>query len=142
MYKRQIISSTLGCDGAAAEILSCHHNATFTMDGQEVFRRAVRAVVESSEDAMAKAGVSADDIALMIPHQANVRIIQAMADRLSIPMDRAVITLDRYGNTSASSIPLAFDIARKEGRIKPGQYALLTGFGAGMTWASSIIRWS
>jgi len=137
-----VISSTLGCDGAAAEILSCHHNATFTMDGQEVFRRAVRAVVESSEDAMAKAGITADDIALMIPHQANVRIIQAMADRLSIPMERAVITLDRYGNTSASSIPLAFDIARKEGRIKPGQYALLTGFGAGMTWASSIIRWS
>jgi 3-oxoacyl-[acyl-carrier-protein] synthase-3 len=112
------------------------------MDGREVFRRAVRVVVDSSLDALEKAGITADQLSLIIPHQANIRIIQAVAERLNVPMERAVISLDRYGNTSSSSIPLAVDIARKEGRIKPGEYALLTGFGAGMTWASSIIRWS
>jgi 3-oxoacyl-[acyl-carrier-protein] synthase-3 len=137
-----ILSFSLGTDGTATEILSCHHGDTFTMDGREVFRRAVRAVVDSSLEALEGAGLSADDLSLIIPHQANIRIIQAVAERLGISMDKAVITLDRYGNTSSSSIPLAFDIARKEGRIKPGEYALLTGFGAGMTWASSIIRWS
>ena len=124
------------------DILSFSLAETFTMDGREVFRRAVRAVVESSEQALERAGVKASDLSLLIPHQANIRIIQAVAERLGIDMDRAVITLDRYGNTSSSSIPLAFDIARKEDRIKPGELALLTGFGAGMTWASSIIRWS
>ena len=137
-----ILSFSLGCDGTAADILACNHAETFTMDGREVFRRAVRAVVESSEQALERAGIKASDLSLIIPHQANVRIIQAVAERLGIEMDRAVVTLDRYGNTSSSSIPLAFDIARKEGRIKPGELALLTGFGAGMTWASSIIRWS
>ena len=105
-------------------------------------RRAVRVVVESSQQAMEIAGVTADDLALVIPHQANIRIIQAVVDRLGIGMDRAVIALDRYGNTSSASIPLAFDVARKEGRIKAGDYALLTGFGAGMTWASSVVKWS
>jgi 3-oxoacyl-[acyl-carrier-protein] synthase-3 len=138
----EVLSFSIGAEGTLADILSCNHGEAFTMDGQEVFRRAVRAVVESSEEAMARAGVTADQISLMIPHQANIRIIQAMADRLNIPMENAVITLDRYGNTSSSSIPLAFDIARKEGRIKSGEYALMTGFGAGMTWASTILRWA
>jgi 3-oxoacyl-[acyl-carrier-protein] synthase-3 len=138
----EVLSFSIGAEGTLADILSCNHGEAFTMDGQEVFRRAVRAVVESSEEAMARAGVTADQISLMIPHQANIRIIQAMADRLKIPMENAVITLDRYGNTSSSSIPLAFDIARKEGRIKSGEYALMTGFGAGMTWASTILRWA
>lgn len=137
-----IISFALGADGTAADILACEHASTWTMDGREVFRRAVRCVVESSQEALDLAGITADQLALVIPHQANVRIIQAVAERLNFSMDNAVITLDRYGNTSASSIPLAIDIARKEGCIKAGDYALLTGFGAGMTWASAIIRWS
>jgi len=137
-----IISFSLGAEGTAAEILTCAHNGTWTMDGREVFRRAVRAVVDSSEEAIKLADISSDQISLIIPHQANIRIIQAVADRINVSMDNAVITLDRYGNTSSSSIPLAFDIARKEGRIKKGEYALLTGFGAGMTWASAIIKWS
>ncbi len=137
-----ILSFSLGADGSGADLLTCEHEGTFTMDGREVFRRAVRVVVESSQQALERAGISADELALVIPHQANIRIIQAVVERLGIGMDRAVIALDRYGNTSSASIPLAFDVARQEGRIKTGDYALLTGFGAGMTWASSIVRWS
>jgi 3-oxoacyl-[acyl-carrier-protein] synthase-3 len=137
-----IVSFALGADGSGADLLTCEHESTFTMDGREVFRRAVRVVVESSQQAIERAGITADDLALVIPHQANIRIIQAVVDRLGIGMDRAVIALDRYGNTSSASIPLAYDVARQEGRIKTGDYALLTGFGAGMTWASSVIRWS
>ncbi len=137
-----ILSFSLGADGSGADLLTCEHEGTFTMDGREVFRRAVRVVVESSQQALERAGITADDLALVIPHQANIRIIQAVADRLGIGMDRAVIALDRYGNTSSASIPLAFDVARNEGRIKTGDYALLTGFGAGMTWASAVVKWS
>lgn len=137
-----VMSFVLGTDGTAADILACEHEGYFTMDGREVFRRAVRVVVESSERAIIEAGLTPDDVALVIPHQANIRIIQAVVDRLGIPMDRAVVTIDRYGNTSSASIPLAFHAAREEGRVKTGDYALLTGFGAGMTWASSVVRWS
>ena len=137
-----ILSFSLNADGSGADLLTCEHEGTFTMDGREVFRRAVRVVVESSQQALERAGITADDLALIIPHQANIRIIQAVADRLGIGMDRAVIALDRYGNTSSASIPLAFDVARNEGRIKTGDYALLTGFGAGMTWASAVVEWS
>ncbi len=137
-----LISFSLGADGSAADLLTCEHGGFFEMNGKEVFRRAVRVVVDSAEQALASAGITADDLSLMIPHQANIRIIQAAAQRLGIDMDRAVITLDRYGNTSSSSIPLAFYDARENGRIKAGEYALMTGFGAGMTWASAIVRWS
>ena len=137
-----ILSFTLGADGSGADLLTCEHGGTFTMEGREVFRRAVRVVVESSLRALEIADLTADDLALVIPHQANIRIIQAVVDRLGIGMDRAVIALDRHGNTSSASIPLAYDVARSEGRIKTGDYALLTGFGAGITWASSIVKWS
>lgn len=137
-----LLSFYLGADGAAADLLTCEHGGYFQMDGREVFRRAVRVVVDSAEKAMASAGITSSDISLMIPHQANIRIIQAAAQRLDIDMERAVITLDRYGNTSSSSIPLAFYDARTNGRVKPGEYALMTGFGAGMTWASAVVKWS
>src|ERR1035437_5935984 len=137
-----ILSFSMGADGSGADLLTCEHEGTFTMNGPEVFRRAVRVVVESSQQAIERAGITADDLALVIPHQANIRIIQAVVDRLGIGIDRAVIALDRYGNTSSASIPLAFHVARNEGRIKTGDYALLTGFGAGLTWASSVVKWS
>ena len=137
-----VLSFSLGADGAGADLLTCEHGGFFQMDGKEVFRRAVRVVVESSEVALAEAGITADDISLVIPHQANVRIIRAATQRLGIEMERAVVVLDRYGNTSSASIPLAFADARENGRVKPGEYALLTGFGGGMTWASSVVRWS
>jgi 3-oxoacyl-[acyl-carrier-protein] synthase-3 len=137
-----LLSFYLGADGSAADLLTCEHGGNFEMNGREIFRRAVRVVVDSAEKAMASAGITASDLSLMIPHQANIRIIQAAAQRLDIDMDKAVITLDRYGNTSSSSIPLAFYDARLNGRVKPGEYALMTGFGAGLTWASAIVRWS
>jgi 3-oxoacyl-[acyl-carrier-protein] synthase-3 len=137
-----ILSFVLGADGSAADLLTAPHGGYFWMDGKEIFRRAVRVVVDSAEQAMKIAQVSPDDISLVIPHQANIRIIKAATQRLEIPMERTVITLDRYGNTSSSSIPLAFFDARENGRVKPGEYALMTGFGAGMTWASAVVRWS
>jgi 3-oxoacyl-[acyl-carrier-protein] synthase-3 len=137
-----LISFCLGADGSAADLLTCEHGGYFQMNGREIFRRAVRVVVDSAEKALATAGITADDLSLVIPHQANIRIIQAATQRLGIEMERAVVVLDRYGNTSSASIPLAFDDARQNGRIKPGEYALMTGFGAGLTWASAIVRWS
>jgi 3-oxoacyl-[acyl-carrier-protein] synthase-3 len=137
-----ILSFVLGADGSAADLLMAEHGGYFQMDGKEIFRRAVRVVVDSAEQAMKIAQVSPDDISLVIPHQANIRIIKAATQRLEIPMERTVVTLDRYGNTSSSSIPLAFFDARENGRIKFGEYALMTGFGAGMTWASAVVRWS
>ena len=137
-----LLSFSLGADGSAADLLTCEHGGYIQMDGKEVFRRAVRVVVSSAEKALADAGITADDLALVIPHQANIRIIEAATKRLGIEMDRAVVVLDRYGNTSSASIPLAFADARENGRVKSGDYALMTGFGAGMTWASAVIRWS
>lgn len=137
-----LLSFVLGADGGGADLLTCEHGGFFSMDGREIFRRAVRVVVDSAEKAMEAAGITADDLGLIIPHQANIRIIQAATQRLGIDMERAVVVLDRYGNTSSASIPLAFDDARKNGRVKNGEYALLTGFGAGMTWASAVVRWS
>jgi 3-oxoacyl-[acyl-carrier-protein] synthase-3 len=102
----------------------------------------VRVVVDSAEKALAAAGVSTDQLSLVVPHQANIRIIQAACQRLNVEMDRAVVVLDRYGNTSSASIPLAVVDARADDRLHKGDYALLTGFGAGMTWASAVVRWS
>lgn len=138
----ELLAFELGASGQDADLLTCEHGGFFEMDGKEVFRRAVRVVVDSAEKAMATAGITSDDVALVVPHQANIRIIQAACQRLNIPMDRAVVTLDRYGNTSSASIPLAYVDALENGRVKKGDYALLTGFGAGMTWASAILRWS
>ncbi len=140
--ENDILSFVLGTEGADAELLTCEHNGYFQMDGAEVFRRAVRVVVDSAEKALAMAGVTSDELSLVIPHQANIRIIQAACQRLKVDMDRAVVVIDRYGNTSSASIPLAFADARANDRVHKGDYALLTGFGAGMTWASAVIRWS
>jgi len=140
--ENDLLSFVLGADGSGADLLTCEHEGYFQMDGKEVFRRAVRVVVESAEKAIADAGITSEDLSLIIPHQANIRIIQAACQRLNIPMENAIVVLDRYGNTSSASIPLAFDDARTNGRIKKGEYALMTGFGAGMTWASAIVKWS
>ena len=91
---------------------------------------------------MADAGLGPDDISLMVPHQANVRIIQAACQRLGIPEERTAIVIDRYGNTSSASIPLALNDAIEHGRVHEGDHLLLSGFGGGMTWASAILRWT
>jgi 3-oxoacyl-[acyl-carrier-protein] synthase III len=137
-----LISWNMNSDGSLRHLLKCEHGGTLFMDGKEVFRRAVRVVVESAERAMADAGLGPDDISLMVPHQANVRIIQAACQRLGIPEERTAIVIDRYGNTSSASIPLALYDALETGRVNDGDHLLLTGFGGGMTWASAVFRWS
>lgn len=112
-----------------------------TMDGKEIFRRAARLMVDSAEKALARAGVSTGDIALVVPHQANVRIIEAACKRLDIPMSRTATVLQHTGNTSAASIPLALVDAIEKDCLSPGDLVLLVGFGAGMTAASAVVRW-
>jgi 3-oxoacyl-[acyl-carrier-protein] synthase-3 len=136
-----LLSWNLNSDGSMRHLLYCEHGSTLYMNGKEVFRNAVRVVVESAERAMADAGISADDVSLLVPHQANLRIIQAACQRLGIPMERTVVVIDRYGNTSAASIPLALHDALESGRVNDGDHLLLTGFGGGMTWASAVFRW-
>ncbi len=131
----------LGADGTTRHILYADHGDKMKMDGKEVFRQAVRAMVGSSERAMAKAGVTIEDIAWVIPHQANIRIVESAAHKLHCPRERLVTVLEHTGNTSSGSIPLALVAAVDDGRIQPGDLLLLTGFGAGMTWASAIVRW-
>jgi 3-oxoacyl-[acyl-carrier-protein] synthase-3 len=113
---------------------------TITMNGKEVFKVAVRAMEEISREALAEAGVGIEEVSLVIPHQANRRIIKALAERLGVPLEKVVINLDKYGNTSAASIPVALDEARRQGRIKPGDIVLLNAFGAGFAWGASVIR--
>ncbi len=111
------------------------------MDGLEVFRFAMRAMGDSAMRALADAGLQASDLDLLIPHQANQRIIEAAARRLDLPMEKVMVNLERYGNTSSASIPIALDEAVKGGRIKRGDNIVLSGFGAGLTWGSCALRW-
>jgi 3-oxoacyl-[acyl-carrier-protein] synthase-3 len=151
-----LLAWDLGCDGSAAGLLEVPAGGSrrpasletvaegghyLKMQGQQVFRRAVRAVVDSAKLTMERAGVIADDLAWFIPHQANLRIIEAAAQRLGFPSERTLVNIDRYGNTSAASIPLALFEAVEEGRVRDGDLVLLSGFGAGMTWASALLEW-
>jgi len=114
---------------------------TIHMSGKEVYKQAVTAMIDASKKALKEAGLSIHDIACVIPHQANLRIIEAIADRLDISLDRFFVNLDRYGNTSAAAVAMALDEANRSGRIKPGDYILMVVFGGGLTWASTIIEW-
>ena len=136
-----LLSWNLGADGTLRNLLKCDRGGYLAMDGKELFRRAVRIVVESAERALAEAGVSAQDVVAVVPHQANLRIIQAICQRLGIEEDRAAVVIDRYGNTSSGSVPLALDEVVRTGRVQKGDPLLITGFGGGMTWASAVIRW-
>jgi 3-oxoacyl-[acyl-carrier-protein] synthase-3 len=111
------------------------------MRGKEVFKIAVRVMEEAARDILEQQGITSNQIDLVIPHQANLRIIEAIAQYLELPIDRFFVNVDRYGNTSAASIPIAMDEARKAGRIKPGDLTLLVAFGAGLTYGSALIRW-
>jgi 3-oxoacyl-[acyl-carrier-protein] synthase-3 len=137
----EMLAWDLDADGSAERYLYAEVGGNMKMDGKEVFRRAVRIMVDSAQKTMAHAGVSADDIALVVPHQANIRIIQAACDRLDIGMERAAVVLDRTGNTSSASIPLALVDAIDHDKVHEGDLVLLVGFGAGMTAASAIVRW-
>jgi 3-oxoacyl-[acyl-carrier-protein] synthase-3 len=151
-----VISTHIGSDGEFTDILfmpgggsrcpitkeNAHLNlATIHMTGKEVYKQAVTAMLNASKKALEQAGLSIDDIACVIPHQANLRIIEAIADRLKIPIEKFFVNLDKYGNTSAAAVAMALDEANRTGRIKHGDYVLMVVFGGGLTWASTIIEW-
>ncbi|MBP7950658.1 MAG: ketoacyl-ACP synthase III [Verrucomicrobiales bacterium] len=153
---RVVISTVLGSDGRLTDILSVPgggsampitpENAeqrlnTIHMHGREVYKHAVTKMCESCELAIQRAGLKPENIARVIPHQANLRIIEAILDRLNLPKERAFLNLDKYGNTSAAAIAIALDEANRSGSIKEGDYVLMVAFGAGLTWASSVVRW-
>jgi 3-oxoacyl-[acyl-carrier-protein] synthase-3 len=151
-----VISTHIGSDGQFSDILFMPGGGsrcpitrdnvdlnlnTIHMIGKEVYKQAVTAMIDASKKALDQAGLSIQDIACVIPHQANLRIIEAIADRLKIPLDRFYVNLDRYGNTSAAAVAIALDEANRTGRIKSGDYVLMVVFGSGLTWASTIIEW-
>jgi 3-oxoacyl-[acyl-carrier-protein] synthase-3 len=111
------------------------------MNGKETYKHAVISMLDAAQKALADANLKSDDLACIIPHQANLRIIEAIAHRLDLPLDRFMVNLDRYGNTSAAAVAIALDEANRTGRMKVGEYVLLVVFGGGLTWASSVIQW-
>ncbi len=151
-----ILGYSLGNDGTNADALKIPAGGSrlppsqetvarrlhyLAMNGPEVFKFAVRAMADSSEEVVQSAGLKMSDIDLVIPHQANLRIIDAAAKRFNIPQERFLHNLERYGNTSAASIPLALDEAARGGRVKSGDLILLSSFGAGLSWGSLVLRW-
>ncbi len=137
----EILGWDIDADGTARGILYADVGAYLHMDGKEVFRRAVRIMVDSAEKSMKAAGITSEDLAFVVPHQANARIIKAACDRLGVGPERTAMVLHRTGNTSSASIPLALVDSLDNHKIKPGDLVLLVGFGAGMTAASAVIRW-
>lgn len=138
----QLLAWDLDSVGEAESALFCERGGFLEMEGREVFRRAVRIMVDSAEKSFEAAGVTADDIAFVVPHQANIRIISAAMERLGLSLDRAVVNLHRTGNTSSASVPMALAEALDDGRINDGDLVLFVGFGAGMTAASAVVRWT
>lgn len=138
-----IISTHLHADGAYADLLQVPSGESqLTMQGNAVFRMAVRTLGEIVQETLAENNLEPDAVDWLVPHQANIRIIQATADKLGLPMERVVTTVDHHGNTSAASVPLALDDAARRGCFKPGQLLLLEAFGGGFTWGSALLRWS
>ncbi|SFW29225.1 beta-ketoacyl-ACP synthase III [Nitrosovibrio sp. Nv17] len=145
-----ILSTHLHADGSYSKLLSVpgsigggkvQGNPFIMMDGNTVFKFATRVLEEVVHEALAENGMQVSDIDWLVPHQANIRIIRSTARKLGISMEKVVVTLDRHGNTSAASIPLAIDAAVRDGRIQPGHHVLLEGVGGGFTWGSALIRW-
>ncbi|MEP6670911.1 MAG: beta-ketoacyl-ACP synthase III [Chthoniobacter sp.] len=111
------------------------------MNGKETYKQAINSMLDAAHKVLADANLDPEDLACVIPHQANLRIIEAIADRMKLPIERFVVNLDRYGNTSAAAVAIALDEANRTGRMKVGDYVLLVVFGGGLTWASSVIQW-
>jgi 3-oxoacyl-[acyl-carrier-protein] synthase-3 len=137
-----VLAWDLGADGSLRPILYADVGGYIQMQGKEVFRQAVTVMVDSARRTFERAGVDPSEVAVVVPHQANLRIIDAACRRLGIPMERTVTVLEQTGNTSSASIPLALVAAIDARRIAAGDLVLLVGFGAGMTWASALLRWS
>ncbi|WP_425060805.1 3-oxoacyl-[acyl-carrier-protein] synthase 3 protein 1 [Sporomusa carbonis] len=151
-----ILGADLGADGSGGDLLKLPAGGSRNpatqetisqkmhfvhMNGNEVFKFAVKVMGEAAVKALDNAGLVATDVDCLIPHQANIRIIQSAAKRLKLPMDKVMVNVDKYGNTSAASIPIAFEEAVHSGKIKYGDIVVLVGFGAGLTWASAVIKW-
>jgi 3-oxoacyl-[acyl-carrier-protein] synthase-3 len=153
---RGLLSSFIRSDGTLAELLwrpaggvkvpfdvaVLDEKSHFVkMAGSEVFKAAVRSMAEAADQALMRAGLTGDDIDLLVPHQANIRIIEATAKYAKIPMEKVFVNVDRYGNMSSATVPIALDEAVEQGRIKPGDKVLMVAFGAGFTWGASVLRW-
>jgi 3-oxoacyl-[acyl-carrier-protein] synthase-3 len=151
-----VVATHMGSDGEFAEILfmpggGSRHPITpenigqqlntIKMQGKETYKQAVTAMTDAADRALEAAGLKYDDIACVIPHQANMRIIEAIAHRMSLPIEKFYVNLEKYGNTSAAAVAIALDEAHRSGRFKIGDYILLVVFGGGLTWASSVIQW-
>ena len=151
-----VIDNLLGSDGAYCGLLympagGSSHPAThetveqrehfLRMNGKEIFKHAVKIMEKTILDLLERNQMTPADVQLVVPHQANIRIIEALATRLEIPLEKVAINIDRYGNTSAASIPIALCEAYEQGRIQPGNHVVLVAFGAGLTWGGSLIRW-
>jgi 3-oxoacyl-[acyl-carrier-protein] synthase III len=149
-----VIASKLGCYGEVRGILQVHGmgqryanrgwvygDTQWVFEGQEIFRRAVVGMSKACETVLKTAGLGAGDIDLVVPHQANLRIIEAVVKRAGIPLERCFINVQRYGNMSAATVPVALVESLEEGRVKPNARLLLTGFGAGLTWSAHLVRW-
>jgi 3-oxoacyl-[acyl-carrier-protein] synthase III len=153
---RGVLSSFIRSDGTLAELLwrpgggvkvpfdvavLDEKSHLVKMAGSEVFKAAVRSMAEAADQALMRAGLTGDDIDLLVPHQANIRIIEATAKYAKIPMEKVFVNVQRYGNMSSATVPIAFDEAVEQGRIKNGDNVLLVAFGAGFTWGASVVRW-
>ena len=138
---RGVLSTFMGSEGRFADLLICDFGDYIKMDGKEVFRQAVRVMVSASQKVLADAGLETSDVAAVVPHQANARIIESAMKRLDIPLEKAATVLQSTGNTSSASIPLAMDDAVSRGAITDGDVVLLVGFGAGMSVAAALLRW-
>lgn len=154
--ERGVVTTFTAADGSAINLLNTPYGGSrhpitrenideasmcIVMKGQELFKRAVRAFEDATEKALSEAKISSDAIDIFIPHQANTRIIFAAASRMNMPEEKIVINVDRVGNTSAASIPIALDEVNRAGRLQEGSCVLLAAFGAGLTWASALLRW-
>lgn len=151
-----VLGSSLGSDGNNYELLYIpgggtkkpfseevlHNREQFLkMNGKEIFKLAVKVMQQACEELLKRFNITPDQLALLIPHQANVRIIDAIVDRMNLPKEKCYVNLDRYGNTTAASIPLALNEAYEKGMIKSGDYVLMVAFGAGFTWGANLIKW-
>lgn len=151
-----ILGADMGADGNGGKYLNIpssgvailptdearkKHLTYIKMDGKEVYKFAVKVMGQTAEKALERAGLQHEDIHLLIPHQANIRIIKSAAKRLHLPMDKVFVNIDKYANTSGASIPIAMDEANREGRMKRGDIVVLAGFGAGLTWAGLVMKW-
>ena len=144
-----ILASKLHADGSLDKILwtagrlqagAVHGDPFLRMDGQAVFKQAVHVLGDNAHEVLMQAGLSAEQLDWLVPHQANIRILQSVARKLSLSFDKVVVTVDQHGNTSAASVPLALDLAVKDGRIRCGQHVLLQGVGGGFTWGSVLLK--